>query len=96
MRPVILLPLGAVAGLSPALLEALLAHELAHIVRRDYLLNLGLAVAFLACAAAPLLAAAEDGEAMAGGGGDPRAAWRGWRDSSEAGVCGRCHDGGRW
>lgn len=45
LRPVILLPLGAVAGLSPALLEALLAHELAHIVRRDYLLNLGLAMA---------------------------------------------------
>jgi hypothetical protein len=45
LRPVILLPLGAVAGLSPDLLEALLAHELAHIVRRDYLLNLGLAVA---------------------------------------------------
>ena len=45
LRPVILLPLGAVAGLSPALLEALLAHEVAHIVRRDYLLNLGLAVA---------------------------------------------------
>jgi bla regulator protein BlaR1 len=45
LRPVILVPLGAVAGLSPALLEALLAHELAHIVRRDYLLNLGLAVA---------------------------------------------------
>jgi bla regulator protein BlaR1 len=44
LRPAILLPLGAVAGLSPALLEALLAHELAHIVRRDYLLNLGLAV----------------------------------------------------
>ncbi|GAB3635745.1 hypothetical protein GCM10027422_13350 [Hymenobacter arcticus] len=45
LRPVILLPLGAVAGLNPSLLEALLAHELAHIVRRDYLLNLGLAVA---------------------------------------------------
>ncbi|MGI4871591.1 MAG: M56 family metallopeptidase [Janthinobacterium lividum] len=45
LRPVILLPLGAVAGLSPALLEALLAHEVAHIARRDYLLNLGLAVA---------------------------------------------------
>jgi beta-lactamase regulating signal transducer with metallopeptidase domain len=40
LRPVILLPLGAVAGLPPSLLEALLAHELAHIVRRDYLLNL--------------------------------------------------------
>jgi len=45
LRPVILLPLGAVVSLSPNLLEALLAHELAHIVRRDYLLNLGLAVA---------------------------------------------------
>ena len=44
LRPAVLLPLGAVAGLSPSLLEALLAHELAHIVRRDYLLNLGLAV----------------------------------------------------
>ncbi|WP_151088297.1 M56 family metallopeptidase [Hymenobacter baengnokdamensis] len=44
LRPVVLLPLGAVAGLSPALLEALLAHEVAHIARRDYLLNLGLAV----------------------------------------------------
>ncbi len=45
LRPVILLPLGTVAALSPALVEALLAHELAHVVRRDYLLNLGLAVA---------------------------------------------------
>ena len=44
LRPAILLPLGAVAGLPPSLLEALLAHELAHVVRRDYLLNLGLAV----------------------------------------------------
>ncbi|NML64602.1 hypothetical protein HHL22_05225 [Hymenobacter sp. RP-2-7] len=43
LRPAILLPLGAVAGLPPALLEALLAHELAHIVRRDYVLNLALA-----------------------------------------------------
>lgn len=39
-RPVILLPLGAVAGLSPACLEAILAHELAHVLRRDYLVNL--------------------------------------------------------
>ena len=44
LRPVVLLPLGAVAGLPPALLEALLAHEVAHIARRDYLLNLALAV----------------------------------------------------
>ncbi|GAA3982338.1 M56 family metallopeptidase [Hymenobacter antarcticus] len=40
MRPVILLPLGAVAGLSAAHLEAILAHELAHVLRRDYLVNL--------------------------------------------------------
>ena len=40
MRPVILLPLGAVAGLPPAYLEAILAHELAHVLRRDYLVNL--------------------------------------------------------
>ena len=39
-RPMILLPLGAVAGLSPAYLEAILAHELAHVLRRDYLVNL--------------------------------------------------------
>ena len=40
VRPVILLPLGTVAGLSPGYLEAILAHELAHILRRDYLVNL--------------------------------------------------------
>ena len=40
VRPVILLPLGAVAGLSAAHLEAILAHELAHVLRRDYLVNL--------------------------------------------------------
>ena len=40
VRPVILLPLGTVAGLSPAYLEAILAHELAHVLRRDYLVNL--------------------------------------------------------
>ena len=39
VRPVILLPLGAVAGLPPAYLEAILAHELAHVLRRDYLVN---------------------------------------------------------
>ena len=39
-RPVILLPLGTVAGLTPAYLEAILAHELAHVLRRDYLVNL--------------------------------------------------------
>ena len=40
VRPVILLPLGTVAGLSAAHLEAILAHELAHVLRRDYLVNL--------------------------------------------------------
>ena len=40
VHPVILLPLGTVAGLSAAHLEAILAHELAHVLRRDYLVNL--------------------------------------------------------
>ena len=40
LRPVILLPLGTVTGLSASYMEAILAHELAHVVRRDYLLNL--------------------------------------------------------
>ena len=40
LRPAILLPLGTVAGLPPAYLEAILAHELAHVLRRDYLVNL--------------------------------------------------------
>ncbi|SDX91592.1 M56 family metallopeptidase [Hymenobacter psychrophilus] len=45
LRPVVLLPLGAVTGLGTAYLEAILAHELAHVQRRDYLLNLLQAVA---------------------------------------------------
>ncbi|MCB2407434.1 M56 family metallopeptidase [Hymenobacter lucidus] len=40
LKPVILLPLGTVLGLSQAQLEAILAHELAHIARRDYLMNI--------------------------------------------------------
>ncbi|MGA9769496.1 MAG: M56 family metallopeptidase [Blastocatellia bacterium] len=40
MRPVILVPASALTGLSPEQLEALLAHELAHIKRYDYLVNL--------------------------------------------------------
>lgn len=40
LRPVILIPAGALAGLSPAQLEAVLLHELAHIRRHDYLVNL--------------------------------------------------------
>ncbi len=39
-KPVILVPAGIVAGLTPAQIEALLAHELAHIRRHDYLVNL--------------------------------------------------------
>ena len=40
LRPVILVPCGALAGMSGAQLEALLAHELAHVRRHDYLVNL--------------------------------------------------------
>lgn len=39
LKPVILLPLSVGSGLCPAELEMILAHELAHIVRRDYLFN---------------------------------------------------------
>ncbi|MES2148229.1 MAG: M56 family metallopeptidase [Pseudomonadota bacterium] len=39
-RPVVLLPAALVTGMPPDLLEALLAHELAHIKRHDYLVNL--------------------------------------------------------
>src|SRR5256884_633639 len=38
--PVILLPASALTGLTPLQLEALLAHELAHVRRYDYLVNL--------------------------------------------------------
>jgi beta-lactamase regulating signal transducer with metallopeptidase domain len=39
LRPVILLPASAVSGLAPKQLEMLLTHELAHVLRRDYLVN---------------------------------------------------------
>lgn len=39
-RPVVLLPAACLAGLPEAYLEALLAHELAHVLRHDYLFNL--------------------------------------------------------
>jgi beta-lactamase regulating signal transducer with metallopeptidase domain len=39
-RPVVLLPLTVLAGLSQAQLEAVIAHELAHIKRWDYFVNL--------------------------------------------------------
>ena len=40
LRPVILLPASALTGLTIEQLEAILAHELAHIRRHDYLVNL--------------------------------------------------------
>ncbi|NLX59863.1 MAG: M48 family metalloprotease [Phycisphaerae bacterium] len=40
LRPMILLPVSAAAGLTPEQLEVVLAHELAHIRRHDYLVNL--------------------------------------------------------
>lgn len=40
LRPVILLPTSALSGLSVQQLEGILAHELAHIRRYDYLVNL--------------------------------------------------------
>ncbi|WP_316794937.1 M56 family metallopeptidase [Pedobacter agri] len=39
-KPLILIPLGLLNGLSTVEVEAILAHELAHIKRRDYLVNL--------------------------------------------------------
>jgi D-alanyl-D-alanine endopeptidase (penicillin-binding protein 7) len=39
-RPVVLVPASLVSGMPPYLLEALLAHELAHVQRHDYLVNL--------------------------------------------------------
>ena len=39
LRPVIVLPVSALAVLPPAHLEAILAHELAHVRRGDYLIN---------------------------------------------------------
>lgn len=40
LRPAVLLPASALTGLTPRQLEAILAHELAHIRRHDYLVNL--------------------------------------------------------
>ncbi|MCY7357629.1 MAG: M48 family metalloprotease [Rudanella sp.] len=39
LKPVVLWPVGLLAGLSVADVEAVLAHELAHVRRHDYLLN---------------------------------------------------------
>lgn len=48
-KPIILLPAGLLFQLSPVQLEAILAHELAHVKRNDYIINLilsGLEVLF--------------------------------------------------
>jgi uncharacterized protein (TIGR03435 family) len=39
LRPVVLAPVGALTGLDPDLIEAVLAHELAHIRRHDFAVN---------------------------------------------------------
>jgi TonB family protein len=39
MRPLILVPASTLAGLSPKQLEAILVHELAHVRRHDYIVN---------------------------------------------------------
>ena len=40
-RPVVLVPASLMTGMPPDLLEALLAHEMGHVKRLDYLVNLG-------------------------------------------------------
>ncbi|GJM29907.1 MAG: hypothetical protein DHS20C17_25420 [Cyclobacteriaceae bacterium] len=40
IKPMILIPVGMLSGLSTAEVEAILAHELAHIKRYDYLINI--------------------------------------------------------
>jgi beta-lactamase regulating signal transducer with metallopeptidase domain len=40
LKPMVLLPASAFVGLTPAQLELILAHELAHVRRHDYLVNL--------------------------------------------------------
>jgi len=40
VKPAILVPLGLLSNLPPGQVEAVLLHELAHIRRKDYLVNL--------------------------------------------------------
>lgn len=44
LRPVVLVPVSTLVGLSPAQTEAILVHELMHIRRHDYLVNLAQSV----------------------------------------------------
>ncbi|EPR67259.1 M56 family metallopeptidase [Cyclobacterium qasimii] len=41
LKPVVLIPVGLIVQLSPVQLEAIIAHELAHIRRHDFVINLG-------------------------------------------------------
>jgi beta-lactamase regulating signal transducer with metallopeptidase domain len=40
LKPVILLPLGTLSGVPPQQIDAIILHELAHILRKDYILNI--------------------------------------------------------
>lgn len=40
LKPIILIPVGLLFQLSPSQLEAIIAHELAHVKRNDYLINI--------------------------------------------------------
>jgi bla regulator protein blaR1 len=40
LKPVILLPLGTLSGIPPQQIDAILLHELSHIMRKDYLMNI--------------------------------------------------------
>ena len=44
IKPIILFPVGLVSGLTVKQVESLLAHELAHILRNDYIINLFLSL----------------------------------------------------
>ncbi|MFT3739537.1 MAG: M56 family metallopeptidase [Breznakibacter sp.] len=39
-KPIVLFPVTAFTGLSPSAIEAIIAHELAHVMRNDYLFNI--------------------------------------------------------
>lgn len=40
LRPVVLIPIGVITGMPPSHLDAILLHELSHVRRNDYLVNL--------------------------------------------------------
>ena len=53
LRPVVLLPVAALANLTPAQVQSILAHELAHIRRHDFIVNLLQTVAELSSSTIP-------------------------------------------